>query len=149
MIRRLTIHSKRRKSSATNSVLSLFFWDLLRPKLILFIFFFSLPYQSLFGGAGSFTRKHFELINGFSNEFWGWGGEDDDLYQRYNQRILINKPVRSLAVLHMRGWSKASLALHRRNSKTTFSLRKRIKCFRLHYTEEIHLHKIATVINII
>ena len=23
-----------------------------------------------------------EKINGFSNEFYGWGGEDDDLYTR-------------------------------------------------------------------
>jgi len=21
-------------------------------------------------------------MNGFSNEFWGWGGEDEDAYQR-------------------------------------------------------------------
>ena len=43
----------------------------------------SLPYHTIFGGAGSFTKQHFELINGFSNKFWGWGGEDDDLYNRY------------------------------------------------------------------
>ena len=83
--------------------------------------FSSLPYQRLFGGAGSFTREHFELINGFSNEFWGWGGEDDDLYKRYNQCILINKSVRSLAVLHMRGGYKVPSTLRRRNSKTAFS----------------------------
>ena len=47
-----------------------------------FFFFPSLPYQGIFGGAGSFSRKHFEAINGFSNQFWGWGGEDDDLYSR-------------------------------------------------------------------
>ena len=75
--------------------------------IILFIFdyclFSSLPYPDIFGGAGSFTRKHFELINGFSNEFWGWGGEDDDLFERYNYGILINKSASLLAVLHMRG----------------------------------------------
>ena len=58
----------------------------------LIVFICRLPYQGLFGGAGSFTREHFELINGFSNVFWGWGGEDDDLFQRYNQYILIKKP---------------------------------------------------------
>ena len=30
-----------------------------------------------------FTREHFQLVNGFSNSFWGWGAEDDNLYQRY------------------------------------------------------------------
>jgi len=51
-------------------------------------FNYRLPYQGLFGGAGSFTREHFELINGFSNEFWGWGGEDDDLYKRITAKEL-------------------------------------------------------------
>ncbi len=30
----------------------------------------------------SFTQEQFEKINGYSNEFYGWGGEDDDLYRR-------------------------------------------------------------------
>lgn len=28
------------------------------------------------------TTTQFRAINGFSNEFWGWGGEDDDLFKR-------------------------------------------------------------------
>ena len=27
-------------------------------------------------------REHYEKINGVSNEFWGWGAEDDDMYKR-------------------------------------------------------------------
>lgn len=46
-------------------------------------FVYSLPYTNIFGGVGAFTRQHFELVNGFSNKFWGWGGEDDDLFKRY------------------------------------------------------------------
>lgn len=49
--------------------------------LILYLVF-RLPYATIFGGAGAFLKKDFENINGFSNEFWGWGGEDDDLYHR-------------------------------------------------------------------
>lgn len=30
----------------------------------------------------AFTPSQFEQVNGFSNEFWGWGGEDDDLNKR-------------------------------------------------------------------
>lgn len=45
-------------------------------------FNYRLPYSTIFGGVGAFTKDHFERINGFSNLFWGWGGEDDDLYAR-------------------------------------------------------------------
>jgi len=28
------------------------------------------------------TTPHFTLVNGYSNLYWGWGCEDDDLYDR-------------------------------------------------------------------
>lgn len=41
-----------------------------------------------FGGVVSFSKEMFESINGFPNNFWGWGGEDDELYSR---TILVSK----------------------------------------------------------
>ena len=35
-----------------------------------------------FGGSFALSTEHFILVNGFSNEFWGWGGEDDDIMDR-------------------------------------------------------------------
>lgn len=31
------------------------------------------------------TVEQFKKVNGFSNKFWGWGGEDDDMSNRINQ----------------------------------------------------------------
>ena len=46
------------------------------------IFLSRLLYDENFGGVTSFKGKDFELVNGMSNLYWGWGGEDDDLYRR-------------------------------------------------------------------
>ena len=35
-----------------------------------------------FGGIVAFNKKMFERINGYPNDFWGWGGEDDEVYKR-------------------------------------------------------------------
>ncbi|TKS70367.1 Beta-1,4-galactosyltransferase 1 [Collichthys lucidus] len=45
-------------------------------------FDFKLPSPANFGGVISLSKSQFSKINGFSNTFWGWGGEDDDLYLR-------------------------------------------------------------------
>lgn len=52
-------------------------------------FRFNLPYYGLFGGAVAISSEVFVHVNGFSNLFQGWGGEDDDLYAR-----LVNKNYR-------------------------------------------------------
>ncbi|KAK8405096.1 hypothetical protein O3P69_001586 [Scylla paramamosain] len=43
---------------------------------------YRLPYQKYFGGVSAMTPEQYTAINGFSNKFWGWGGEDDDLFNR-------------------------------------------------------------------
>lgn len=45
-------------------------------------FGWGLPYDGYFGGVTLFDRENFNKINGFANEYWGWGAEDDDLLHR-------------------------------------------------------------------
>ncbi|KAK6046758.1 N-acetyllactosaminide 3-alpha-galactosyltransferase [Cooperia oncophora] len=45
-------------------------------------FNYQLIYEGMFGTSSIFTTDQFERSNGFSNRYWGWGGEDDDMYKR-------------------------------------------------------------------
>lgn len=43
-------------------------------------FGWKMPHDKYFGGVVAFNRADFEKVNGYSNQFSGWGGEDDSLY---------------------------------------------------------------------
>lgn len=45
-------------------------------------FNYRLPYNEYFGGVTMFNNSDFIKVNGFYNDYWGWGAEDDDLYKR-------------------------------------------------------------------
>ncbi|MBN3310254.1 B4GT1 galactosyltransferase, partial [Amia calva] len=56
-------------------------------------FGFRLPYNQYFGGVSSLSKEQFLKINGFPNNYWGWGGEDDDIYNRLASRgMSISRP---------------------------------------------------------
>ncbi|TMW54679.1 hypothetical protein DOY81_000210 [Sarcophaga bullata] len=52
-------------------------------------FNYKLPYRTIFGGVSAMTREHFLAVNGFSNSYFGWGGEDDDMSNRLRNANLF------------------------------------------------------------
>ena len=45
---------------------------------------YELKYEEYFGGAVLFSKEQVERTNGYSNDYWDWGMEDDDLFWRCN-----------------------------------------------------------------
>lgn len=46
------------------------------------------PYALYFGGVTGISKKHFSQVNGFYNDFWGYGAEDDFLLSKIAQNDL-------------------------------------------------------------
>jgi hypothetical protein len=46
-------------------------------------FDYRLTYPTFFGGVVILSKEHYQLVNGFSNLFKGYGGEDDLLYRSF------------------------------------------------------------------
>jgi len=67
-------------------------------------FGWKLPFEWYFGGVTMFDKGSFEKINGFANEYWGWGAEDDDIFARCNTMGIktYRKPGRYRSLSHDR-----------------------------------------------
>jgi hypothetical protein len=51
---------------------------------------YQLKYHEYFGGAVLFTKEQVEATNGYSNNYWDWGMEDDDLFWRCHLEGMTN-----------------------------------------------------------
>ncbi|CAF1396659.1 unnamed protein product [Rotaria sordida] len=61
-------------------------------------FHFYLPYAQLVGGVLAMRREHYLLVNGYSTNYWGWGGEDDDMHARIiSKNLKVERPPASIA----------------------------------------------------
>jgi predicted glycosyltransferase involved in capsule biosynthesis len=55
-------------------------------------------YEFLIGGVLLLTIDMYKKVNGFSNSYWGWGGEDDDLSLRLIERqMCVVRPTYDIA----------------------------------------------------
>lgn len=70
---------------------------------------YKLRYKGYFGGVTAMTKEQFLQVNGFSNIYWGWGGEDDDLRIRVElQKMKIVRPPAQVA--------RYTMVFHKRDS---------------------------------
>ncbi|XP_053311471.1 beta-1,4-galactosyltransferase 4 [Spea bombifrons] len=70
---------------------------------------YRLRYPGYFGGVTAMTRGQFAKVNGYSNNYWGWGGEDDDLRYRVElQNMKVVRPAPQVA--------KYTMIFHTRDS---------------------------------
>jgi predicted glycosyltransferase involved in capsule biosynthesis len=65
-------------------------------------FNWKMPFPEYFGGVVLFSRQDFVLCNGYSNTFAGWGGEDNEMYNRVLSCGLkvSHRPHRYLSLPH-------------------------------------------------
>ena len=54
---------------------------------------YGLGYDDYFGGVVLFNKKQVEKTNGYSNGYWDWGQEDDDLLWRCHYEKLTDKRI--------------------------------------------------------
>ena len=79
-------------------------------------FRYNLPYPEMTGGALSISSSQFQQVNGFSNQFYGWGGEDDEFHRRLVDNNLL--PVR----LSRKSAKYVSLKHTKQSQKSTVDL---------------------------
>ena len=51
---------------------------------------YQLKYEEYFGGAVLFSKEQVERTNGYSNDYWDWGMEDDDLFWRCVKEDMVD-----------------------------------------------------------
>jgi len=59
---------------------------------------FKMFYKEFFGGVTCMSFAHYQRMNGFSNKYEGWGGEDDNLFDR----ALASKAIKNAGVYYHR-----------------------------------------------
>ncbi|KAK3097752.1 hypothetical protein FSP39_012812 [Pinctada imbricata] len=82
---------------------------------------YKLPYMSIFGGVVAMSEEQIQQVNGFSNIFFGWGGEDDDMFQRW-----FNAQIYSEFMIKLRRFNLLETASQRSKYDGINSLRYKV-----------------------
>jgi len=71
------------------------------------------PYLESAGGIVSMNFEHWRKINGFSNEYFGWGGEDDELHHRLRLNHLLGGDCYPFCSIHDPRIGRTGLSIKR------------------------------------
>jgi len=87
---------------------------------------YKLTYEELIGGVLNIRGDHFLTVNGYSNLYWGWGAEDDDLYYRLKEVSLkVIRPPSTIARYRMLQHTKRTPSIWNKRAKLLYSAAKR------------------------
>ena len=109
---------------------------------------YQLKYHEYFGGAVLFTKEQVEATNGYSNGYWDWGMEDDDLFWRCHKEGLTNDSYLDVdfsntKYLHFNGESsKAMIPVARENklfNRSSHTISVLTRAFQLPQKNEVYL----------
>jgi hypothetical protein len=85
-------------------------------------------FDDYFGGVTLFPISDFERINGYSNDYWGWGFEDDDLLYRCIKNYIpldtieISNILSSTAALSFNGFNSFVKSKNKINLNTPITI---------------------------
>lgn len=83
---------------------------------------YKLAYQELVGGVLSMRTEHFHAVNGYSNLYWGWGAEDDDMaYRIMYVGLKITRPPENVARYKMIKHTKRKPSDWRKRAKLLYT----------------------------
>lgn len=94
-------------------------------------------FDTYFGGITLFSVEDFKKVNGFSNKYWGWGFEDDDLLLRCSKHNLGLNEIK----VKNQGDYHPGLKFNGKNSyvrgKNIFNLNRNLTIFISFYPDKI------------
>lgn len=83
---------------------------------------YKLQYEELIGGVLILKTEHLIASNGYSNLYWGWGAEDDDLYYRLKGLGLkVERPPLKIGRYRMMKHEKRKPQLWSKRAKLLYS----------------------------
>ena len=113
----------------------------------------NLPFDEYFGGVTLFPSNIFKDIDGYSNKYWGWGFEDDDLLLRCKKRNVVLdslefKYINKNSILELNGFNsyiRCENILKNLNSNYTFFITFHTENYILNHNKDSDTYSIFSI----